>query len=215
MPHRSPDRLSWLRSLLPYISRPLRASPQCKTCPHTRYVSLLQGLDGFHSTLIPTRNPECVADDPWKLLVAVTLLNKTAGRCAVPIFWSLIDRWPTAQSLAKGQHIVVLHPGRLLMKTKTSLADPAELRDHIRSLGLQSIRAKRLIALSSAYVCLYAFHDHNLETYPDHTLISQLPGSGPYALDSYRIYCGGPDAWRTVTPCDKELVRYIVRLSHS
>jgi len=96
----------------------------------------------------------------------------------------------------------------------SSLADPVELKDHIRPLGLQSIRTTRLIALSSAYVCLYACHDHSQEPYPDHTLISHLPGSGPYALDSYRIYCGGPDAWRTVIPCDKELVRYIVRLSY-
>jgi hypothetical protein len=63
-------------------------------------------LKGFHSTLKPTRNPERVADDPWKLLVAVTLLNKTSGRCAVPIFWTLIDRWPTPQSLAKGQPLL-------------------------------------------------------------------------------------------------------------
>ena len=98
---------------------------------------------------------------------------------------------------------------------KSSLADPAELKDHIRPLGLQSIRARRLIALSSAYMCLYAYHDHSQESYPDHTLISHLPGSGPYALDSYRIYCGGPDAWRAVIPCDKELIKYIVRLSFS
>jgi methyl-CpG-binding domain protein 4 len=97
----------------------------------------------------------------------------------------------------------------------SSLADPAELKDHIRPLGLQSIRTRRLIALSSTYVCLSAYHDHSQEPYPDHILISHLPGSGPYALDSYRIYCGGPDAWRTVMPCDKELIRYIVRLSYS
>jgi methyl-CpG-binding domain protein 4 len=45
---------------------------------------------------------------------------------------------------------------------------------------------------------------------PPLTPVSHLPGSGPYALDSYRIYCGGPGAWRTVMPRDKELVRYIV-----
>jgi methyl-CpG-binding domain protein 4 len=95
------------------------------------------------------------------------------------------------------------------------VADPVELKDHIRSLGLQSIRSRRLIDLSSAYVCLYANYDHSQEPYLDHTLISQLPGSGPYALDSYRIYCGGPDAWRTVIPGDKELIRYIVRLLNS
>jgi methyl-CpG-binding domain protein 4 len=90
------------------------------------------------------------------------------------------------------------------------LADPEELRDHIRSLGLQSIRARRLIALSATYAYESAYHDHD----QDHTPISHLPGSGPYALDSYRIYCGGPDAWRTVMPRDKELIRFIVRLSY-
>jgi hypothetical protein len=30
------------------------------------------------------------------------LLNKTAGRVAVPVFWTLIKRWPTPESLAKG-----------------------------------------------------------------------------------------------------------------
>ncbi|KAF8473751.1 DNA glycosylase [Russula ochroleuca] len=137
----------------------------------------------------PVLIQERVADDPWKLLVAVTLLNKTSGRSAVPIFWTLINRWLTPESLAK--------------------ADPAELRDHIRPLGLQSIRARRLIALSAAYTysCVYDDDDHDHDH--DHTPISHLPGSGPYALDSYRIYCGGPDAWRTVMPRDKELIRFI------
>ncbi|SRR6266446_1744373 len=93
------------------------------------------------------------------------------------------------------------------------LADPAEVKDHIHPLGLQSIRARRLIALSSAYVCLYPCHNYDRELHPDHTLIAHLPGSGPYALDSYRIYCGGPDAWRTVMPRDKELIRFVVRFS--
>lgn len=99
----------------------------------------------------------------------------------------------------------------------SSLADPAELRDHIRPLGLQSIRARRLIALSAAYTysCGYHDHDQNLDHDPEQPApISHLPGSGPYALDSYRIYCGGPDAWRTVMPRDKELIRFIVRLSY-
>ena len=49
-----------------------------------------------------SRAPERVADDPWKLLVAVMLLNKTAGRVAVPIFWKLMERWPTPEALAQG-----------------------------------------------------------------------------------------------------------------
>ncbi|KAH9975212.1 DNA glycosylase, partial [Russula compacta] len=135
---------------------------------------------------------ECVADDPWKLLVAVMLLNKTSGRVAVPIFWKLIARWPTPESLAK--------------------ADRAELEDCIRCLGLQNTRARRLIALSAAYLTRHDNPELPKSKYYRHrssTSISHLPGSGPYALDSYRIYCGGPDAWRTVVPRDKELIRFI------
>jgi methyl-CpG-binding domain protein 4 len=149
--------------------------------------------------------PECVADDPWKVLVAVMLLNKTAGRVAVPIFWRLIERWPSPESLAKGLFLFPFPSLRLTPETGLT-ADYAELEDCIRSLGLQSTRAKRLIALSSAYV--------EERDRPEDLLtpISHLPGSGPYALDSYRIYCGDPDTWRTVIPRDKELIRYIVRL---
>jgi hypothetical protein len=66
---------------------------------------LIQGVIApqyFLSHLSIVHVPECVADDPWKLLIAVMLLNKTAGRVAVPIFWRLIKRWPTPESLAQG-----------------------------------------------------------------------------------------------------------------
>jgi methyl-CpG-binding domain protein 4 len=90
-------------------------------------------------------------------------------------------------------------------------ADHAELEDCIRCLGLQSIRARRLIALSAAYLGQHGEPGSQNRRHPS-TPISHLPGSGPYALDSYRIYCGGSDAWRTVVPRDKELIRFIVRL---
>lgn len=98
----------------------------------------------------------------------------------------------------------------------TLTADPAELEDCIHCLGLQSIRARRLISLSAAFL---GQHDRDEQEQPGSQNlrrrpsipISHLPGSGPYALDSYRIYCGGPDAWRTVVPRDKELIRFIVR----
>jgi hypothetical protein len=116
---------------------------------------------------------------------------------------------PLADARVPRQRSACLPPSSTPSMT-SSLADPTEVRDHIRALGLQSIRAKRLIALSAAYACEYAYQDQD----QDHTPISHLPGSGPYALDSYRIYCGGPDAWRTVMPRDKELIRFIVRLSY-
>ena len=47
--------------------------------------------------------PEQIADDPWKLLIAVTLLNKTCGKLAVPAFWDIIAKWPTPLDLAQGE----------------------------------------------------------------------------------------------------------------
>ena len=146
------------------------------------------------------------------------LLNKTAGRVALPIFWALIARWPTPESLAQGLlvccSISVFAQGSRTVSLAL-IANHAELENFIRCLGLQSVRARRLIILSTAY--LEHFHDKPEQpgSQDPSTPISHLPGSGPYALDSYRIYCGGPDAWRTVMPRDKELIRFIVRLFFS
>lgn len=46
---------------------------------------------------------EQVADDPWKLLIAVTLLNKTSGKLAVPAFWDIMKKWPTPFDLSQGE----------------------------------------------------------------------------------------------------------------
>jgi methyl-CpG-binding domain protein 4 len=110
----------------------------------------------------------------------------------------------------------------------------------IQPLGLQAIRAKRLIELSAAYLQEPPSHDrhypsrayratHSLSSPPSSpvstppsspskrkryppTPISHLPGTGPYALDSYRIFCANPDndAWKEVMPTDKELIKYLV-----
>jgi methyl-CpG-binding domain protein 4 len=47
---------------------------------------------------------EKVADNPWKVLIAVTLLNKTTGKLAIPVFWKIVDKWPTPLDLANGMH---------------------------------------------------------------------------------------------------------------
>jgi methyl-CpG-binding domain protein 4 len=103
----------------------------------------------------------------------------------------------------------------------------------INPLGLQCVRAKRLIRLSTIYVqyppsTVHTFSPSisttvtNLQSPPSspskrrrypHTPISHLPGTGPYALDSYRIFCTSvtnPGAWKEVMPTDKELVKYLV-----
>ena len=69
--------------------------------------------------------------DPFWLLIAVTFLNKTTGRAAVPVFWALKDKYETPEGLAG--------------------ADQKELCEMIRSLGLQTQRSKRLIAMAKAW----------------------------------------------------------------
>ncbi|GLB36282.1 putative DNA glycosylase [Lyophyllum shimeji] len=160
------------------------------------------------AVLKPALMQERVSDDPWKLLVAVTLLNKTSGRLAILVFWKIIGKWATPWALSQ--------------------ADTAELTAIIQSLGTQNIRARRLINLSKRYLedpprlpdlrpstprapssCCPPKRDR----YPP-TPISHLPGAGPYALDSYRIFCtvGHPstaEEWKIVMPSDKELIRYL------
>jgi len=159
---------------------------------------------GFHSH--PGLYPESVADDPWKLLVSVTLLNKTAGKLAIPVFWDILNRWPTPLALSQ--------------------ANETELIACIQHLGTQNIRAKRLIDLSGAYlrdpprlsdprpskammISTPSFQSIRNRRYPP-TPISHLPGTGSYALDSYRIYCSHyPEEWKAVMPDDKELIRHL------
>ncbi|SJL05768.1 uncharacterized protein ARMOST_09104 [Armillaria ostoyae] len=159
---------------------------------------------------------ELVAHDPWKLIVAVTLLNKTSGKLAIPVFWELVDRWPTALSLSQ--------------------ASDEDLVSLIRPLGTQTVRAKRLIEMSKSYLLdppsAYDVRRSKpaplsssaslasgqgspakRKKYPP-TPISHLPGTGRYALDSYRIFCTGYEnpssqEWKAVVPTDKKLVQYV------
>ncbi|KAF8684927.1 histidine acid phosphatase family [Rhizoctonia solani] len=133
----------------------------------------------------PTLIQESVCDDPWKIIIATTLLNKTKGKATVPVFWELIERWPTPTALAQ-------------------VAAPS-LTELLRPLGTQSIRTSRLMRLSNAYV----MHPPNLPSppaptsrttkfYPGTTKeyraiqqtspIAHLPFVGPYAIDSFRIF---------------------------
>jgi methyl-CpG-binding domain protein 4 len=107
--------------------------------------------------------------------------------------------------------------------------DEAELSAMIKPLGTHNIRAKRIISLSQAILsdppnlsdlrtsrCMMStVSPSKRERYPA-TPISHLPGAGPYALDSYRIFCTTSqdmfsEEWTNVIPSDKELVRYLVR----
>ncbi|KAK3718295.1 hypothetical protein LTR37_005108 [Vermiconidia calcicola] len=166
--------------------------------------------------------------EPFWLLIAVTFLNKTTGRAAVPVFWELKKRYPTPEALAD--------------------ANQEDLFEMIWSLGLQRQRSKRLISMAKAWIEEPPVKGRRWRTlhYPlkgdgkEHKSgvvveedaddvrgaleIGQIPGCGPYAWDSWRIFCrdalrrvaedynglnavgeGFVPEWQKVLPLDKEL----------
>ncbi|KAI9833492.1 MAG: hypothetical protein M1819_003650 [Sarea resinae] len=174
---------------------------------------------------------EKLAHDPFKLLVAVTFLNRTKGAQAIPVFYQLMGAYPTPAALAG--------------------ADEKDVASLIRSLGLQNTRARRYIQLAKAWVAEPAASDRRYRKlhYPTAGMgrdikpteiltdddsrdgaweIAHLPTAGPYALDSWRIFCrdklrGVADGWngegvtdpafepewRRVAPKDKELRAFL------
>lgn len=163
--------------------------------------------------------------EPFWLLVAVMLLNQTAGKSARPIFWKLKKQYPDPDSLAT--------------------ADQGDVETMIHSLGLQSQRSRRMIKLAQAWAAnppqkgmLYRTKNYPRrgdgldigERIEGDTVdctgaleIGHLPGCGPYAWDSWRIFCrdilrgvaddyngmnaeqGFEPEWKRVLPQDKEL----------
>ena len=168
---------------------------------------------------------------PWKVLIAVTLLNKTAGQNAVPVFFQVMERWPTPAALAEGECStrVTYHLSNLAISMHISIAPLSLLFELLKDLGLGEVRSQRLVDISRATLAdppqpdnlrpsrgkttALFLSDNSFVVkdvkYPP-TPISHLPGCGPYALDSYRIFCTGGEEWRRVRPTEKELAKYLV-----
>ncbi|GAB7359453.1 hypothetical protein MBLNU230_g6101t1 [Neophaeotheca triangularis] len=165
--------------------------------------------------------------EPFWLLIAVTFLNKTGGKAAAPVFWQLKADYPTPAALAD--------------------ASQKDLLDRVRHLGLQTQRSNRLIAMAKAwldagpvvgvrYRTLHYPAAGNGKEFSKHDAIEgdveecigaieigKVPGCGPYAWDSWRIFCrdvlrgvaedyngkgtepGFEPEWKRVLPLDKEL----------
>lgn len=70
--------------------------------------------------------------DPWKVILACQLLNRTRGTQARPALAELLRRWPSPRKLAR--------------------AAVEDVEETIRGLGLQRRRAARLIDLARAWV---------------------------------------------------------------
>ena len=134
---------------------------------------------------------ERLSHDPFRLLVAVIFLNKTRGSVALPVFYDLMNRYPTPADLAA--------------------ANQEDVVDIIQHLGLQNQRAKKCINLARAWlerppekgkryrVLHYPKKDDGKDVSLGEIIdeedervaweIGQLPGVGVYAIDSWRIFC--------------------------
>jgi len=175
-----------------------------------------------------TTTTERVADDPWKVLVAVTLLNKTSGKLAIPVFWDILGRYPdpltlseapfeTLQSLLQPLGLHTIRARRLADLSKLYIDDPPspttlrQSRPYVQSMPISASSPPQPSSSQPAPSSPPAVSPRR-KTQRDRyvpTSISHLPGAGAYALDSYRIFCMPPDEWKQVMPSDKELIKYL------
>ena len=124
--------------------------------------------------------------DPWKLLVCCVMLNQTTRKQVDRVLAKgLFDKYPDAESMAD--------------------ADFGELVERLRPLGLQTRRTSVLQRMSKRYRRLLV-EELGL---PAEEQVKKLPGVGPYALDSYRIFCLGDES--RFESGDKEIALYLGR----
>lgn len=179
---------------------------------------LLPPLPGGSFGLIQER----LAPNIYNLLVQAILWNQTSGRAARPVLQQILHAYPSPIALAA--------------------ASAPDLLAFLQPIGLQNQRAQRLIAFAKTWVgappCKH--RRYTRKGYPHQGVGSQgkkingptqehdpkdgwevahLPGVGPYALDSFRIFArdhlrGAPGnleeaEWKRVRPSDKDLRAYL------
>lgn len=174
---------------------------------------------------------EKLADDPFRLMIAIAFLVRTPGRMSVPVFWDLMERYPTPEALMNG--------------------DAGEIAESIKHLGLSVVRTAQIQKYARIWVENPPTKDtrYAVKNYPragdgsDVRSGEQLPPEdqdsrvsaweighmtqGPYAIDSWRIFCRDvlleraqdwkgkgrePEfqpEWMRVVPLDKELRAYL------
>ncbi|KAF2019147.1 DNA glycosylase [Aaosphaeria arxii CBS 175.79] len=182
---------------------------------------------GLNFTLSPSRFgliQERICSSLWALVVQAILWNQTTAKAARPVLFKLLTSYPTPESMAAA-----------------TVEDVCAI---IGTLGLQNRRSEVLIKLAQAWLQAppdasrrYAVKNYpktgeNLELADGELLgesdlrrgfeISHLPGVGPYAIDSYRIFyrdtlrgieTSGDEVvepeWKRVVPADKDLRAYL------
>ena len=200
----------------PGVQRAVRTTKSIRaTAKPTPSVRPLPPLSASIFGLIQER----IADNLYYLVVQAILWNQTTGRQARPVFELLTAQYPTPADLARAS-----------LPTLTAMLQP---------IGLHNIRAVRCIKLGQSWCeqppCAekryvrkgYPNQDGDQDFGEPGWEIAHLPGVGPYALDSYRIFHrdklrglaqdwlgtetgdGFEPEWKRVIPTDKELKAYL------
>ncbi|KAI0913157.1 DNA glycosylase [Ustulina deusta] len=182
---------------------------------------------------------EELASDPFRLLVAVTFLVRTTGRAAIPVFRALMDRYPTPSALAAAPApdviAMIKHLGlgsvraaAIQRYARLWVAEPP--RDGVRHVvrnyhGGCSAEDPRTGDEAGGEIVRAGGGGGGDETTTTTTTAWEIGHmtQGPYALDSWRIFCrdvlrgeaedwmgGGREGefqpeWMRVLPRDKEL----------
>ncbi len=105
----------------------------------------------------PWRN----TDDPYHILLAEMMLQKTSATQVLPIYQKMLERWLTPETLAE--------------------IDVDKIADVIYPLGLQNVRSKRFKRLAKTLV-----KDHGGEVPDTEEDLTELPGVGYYISSAVR-----------------------------
>ncbi len=105
----------------------------------------------------PWRN----TDDPYHILLAEMMLQKTSATQVLPIYQKMLERWPTPEDMIQ--------------------VDFEKIADVIYPLGLQNVRSKRFKKLAKTLV-----EDYGGEVPEDKEELIDLPGVGYYISSAVR-----------------------------
>jgi hypothetical protein len=183
---------------------------------------------------------EELAATPFRLLIAVTFLIRTAGKAAIPVFWQLMERFPTPEALAaadSAEIIALIQPlglavvrcekvkryARMWIEKEPTGGKRYGVKGYPRVVDGRGVRAGEEFGGEDGEDCdVDAVVDARERAIGSAWEIGHLT-QGPYALDSWRIFCrdvllgrsehwtgkgddpGFQPEWMRVLPRDKEL----------
>lgn len=128
---------------------------------------------------------EELRDDPWRLLVAVIMLNQTSAKQARPVWTEFFRRWPT--------------PEKLWLDSGPTILVFEELVELLHPIGFYNRRADRIWKMTFDFLVLRP----DINTGVD---VRDMHGIGKYGADSYNMFVRG---YLVEDVQDKELKNYV------